>query len=1227
MGKRAKLNYRVEQVEPRLLLSADLAMGFTPGWSPEAEPLQSDLELLPPLEAPAEPDKSTHQNKTSLTLPAALDLEALSNLGAPSTAESEAELAPNAIRNELIVIDGSIADYHQLLEGLQSQNDPTLQREVHVIDPSADGVQILTDLLSNYNNLDAVHIVSHGDTSGIALGASRLDSNSLADYEQSINAWSSALTDGADLLLYGCNLAQGQEGQAFIDGLSALTGADVAASDDSTGHAILGGDWDLEYSTGDVETTIAFDLQAQQNWLSVLPITSRETVDADGDGMVDHIKMTASGAFNDDFSDLNVTVSGYTLDAGSSYITDLGAGGALDNVFYLKLIESGSADTDATPTVTVAGNSNLGIAGATVATDVGVVATDKAAAVVLSKETADLNGDGFIDAIQVKFSEAILDSTVSAGDWDVAGVTVDPFVSTTNGDTADDADIYITFTDGVLDTGATPDATYTQGTLADLSGNLLASDDTATWWDSDWQNRTRITFDNSASAVNLTDFPVLISLDAANVDFDKIAANGADIRFVDDDGTLLNYEIESWDDTPGSESATIWVKVQSLEATNTDFIHLYYNNTAASTAENAAGVWDTNSYAGAWHLEEQAGGIHDDSTGVHDGTRVNNVYYSGEGRYAQTFDGAGDYVDVADHDDFSFVSGTDSAFSVSAWIINDTGNGNSYSVIGGKAEDNSPYGEYEMYLWNGSLVVNIYDTDGDYIGRWTDNTVPEDSDWHYVTFTYDGSESGAGTTLYIDGVEDAGTIDLTSGGTYDGMSNTTYGFRIGGSAGAVGDNYFTGEIDEVRISSAERTADWVEAEYLSQNGAFAFTSFGGEQVGTTDKAAPVLISASSPQTNGTNIFQAGGQQMDFVFSETLSGTISEANLEGALTFAAGATDGNNLPSIGTGVNPISLLTTTQTNDTVRVTFNINNTVNADLLVVGTHTVQVTDGTNLTDTAGNTANTGGAAVTIAGAPNNAPVANDDTAITTAEDTPATTVNVLANDTDADGHTLSVSAASAGNGSVAINGDGTLTYTPNANYNGSDTITYTVIDGYGGTDTATVDVTVTPVNDAPEFLTGTDVVSDAPNADVYNFASLPEGTLSGTAVGTVVAGDQDGDAVTYRFANGTLIDGVFTINGTSGAITLNQDIDDADLGSFVLTVQVSDDAFATVAGDTATVNVNLTNVNDAPEFLTSTDVVGDAPNADVYNFASLPEGTLSGAAVGTVVAGDREGVAVG
>ena len=52
----------------------------------------------------------------------------------------------------------------------------------------------------------------------------------------------------------------------------------------------------------------------------------------------------------------------------------------------------------------------------------------------------------------------------------------------------------------------------------------------------------------------------------------------------------------------------------------------------------------------------------------------------------------------------------------------------------------------------------------------------------------------------------------------------------------------------------------------------------------------------------------------------------------------------------------------------------------------------------------------------------------------------------------------------NGTAVINGDN-IDYTPDANFNGSDSFTYTVDDGNGGTDTATVNITVTPVNDAP------------------------------------------------------------------------------------------------------------------------------------------------------------------
>src|SRR5438093_926211 len=95
----------------------------------------------------------------------------------------------------------------------------------------------------------------------------------------------------------------------------------------------------------------------------------------------------------------------------------------------------------------------------------------------------------------------------------------------------------------------------------------------------------------------------------------------------------------------------------------------------------------------------------------------------------------------------------------------------------------------------------------------------------------------------------------------------------------------------------------------------------------------------------------------------------------------------------------------------------------------------------------------------------PYANDDTA-TTAEDTPVT-IAVVANDTDLDGDTLTVTLIQTppSHGTAVLNPDSTITYTPASNYNGSDLFAYTVIDGHGGSDTASVNITVTPVNDPP------------------------------------------------------------------------------------------------------------------------------------------------------------------
>jgi hypothetical protein len=99
--------------------------------------------------------------------------------------------------------------------------------------------------------------------------------------------------------------------------------------------------------------------------------------------------------------------------------------------------------------------------------------------------------------------------------------------------------------------------------------------------------------------------------------------------------------------------------------------------------------------------------------------------------------------------------------------------------------------------------------------------------------------------------------------------------------------------------------------------------------------------------------------------------------------------------------------------------------------------------------------------VANAP---PVANDDSA-STLHDTPVD-INVKSNDTDADNDLLTVIGVTQGaNGSVTINANNTVRYTPNAGFFGSDSFTYTVDDGRGETDSATVSVTVIPPNRPP------------------------------------------------------------------------------------------------------------------------------------------------------------------
>ncbi len=201
-------------------------------------------------------------------------LSETATLGAPASiqwavADSGQVLA---VRSELVIVDAATPDYQQLLDDLTGDTSAGRQFEVLVIDSTINGIDALSQILAQHQDLDALHIISHGAPGSVQLGNTALSADNLADYSEAVSGWGDALSDGADLLFYGCDLAGNAVGEQFVDNVAELTGADVAASSDVTGNAEHGGNWTFEYVSGSVETEVAFSPVVQAGWGGTLAL-------------------------------------------------------------------------------------------------------------------------------------------------------------------------------------------------------------------------------------------------------------------------------------------------------------------------------------------------------------------------------------------------------------------------------------------------------------------------------------------------------------------------------------------------------------------------------------------------------------------------------------------------------------------------------------------------------------------------------------------------------------------------------------------------------------------------------------------------------------------------------------------------------------------------------------------------------------------------------------------
>ncbi|MGB7307177.1 MAG: DUF4347 domain-containing protein, partial [Burkholderiaceae bacterium] len=261
------------------------------------------------------------------------------------TTQSQTSDQSTTPRRELIVVDAGVQDAELLVEQLQAGATQGRQFSVLFIESDTDGISQISDYLDNGTGFDAVHILSHGQAGEVTLGNTSLNAASVHQRADELAGWSDALSPDADLLFYGCDLAANLSGVDLINEIAAITGADVAASDDLTGAQSLGGDWELEISTGTIETALALSESIQKDFAGVL---ATFVVNNTGD--------TGVGSLRDAITNANLTAG---ADVIQFAITDPLVGGA-------HTISITSALPNITETVFIDGTSEPDYAGAPV---------------------------------------------------------------------------------------------------------------------------------------------------------------------------------------------------------------------------------------------------------------------------------------------------------------------------------------------------------------------------------------------------------------------------------------------------------------------------------------------------------------------------------------------------------------------------------------------------------------------------------------------------------------------------------------------------------------------------------------------------------------------------------------------------------------------------------------------------------------------------------------------
>ena len=1155
------------------------------------------------------------------------------------TAVGETEMveAVETERTEVIFVDPAAGDITEYLD--------THPGEVHVLDPDRDGVEQIAEILDGRTGIDGIHIVSHGSDGQVFLGSGTLDTDTLSNnYGDEMDVIAAALSEDADILIYGCDVASTEAGVELMQGLSDATGADVAASTDATGATEMGGDWVLEAQDGEIETE-ALDIGAWQGLLGTTISITGSNVTSTGSGFT-------VTAYNLDGTPGTVAVltgtppgfgvSGAQFNGASGEIGELNGQAERLEISFDGQVTSAdvwlawqnsteSAVVNLYQGGTLVGTWSRGVGAGNDATegpftmDAGGTPFDR---MVFTVPTNNAGGaDDYlvnrVDFVLMRPPEAQNDAFTTGEDTAVNGNLFanngngtdsdpdgDSFTVTANTDPANgtvvvNANGGFTYTPNVNFNG-TDSFTYT---ITDADGGTSTATVSITV---NPTNDPPVAVDDAITVAEDTPFTSVVDLDANDTDLDGDSLSVVpETLTTTQGGTIVIAADGSYTYTPpanfnGSDSVNYTVTDGSATDVGTLNITVTPANDPPVAVDDSITVVEDTPFTSTVDLDANDTDLDGDSLTVVPGTFTTTA----GGTIVIAADGSYTYTPPANF------NGSDSVnYTVTDGTATDVG---TLNISVGPAndppvavDDAITVAEDTPFTSIVDLDANDTDLDGDSLtvvpGTFTTTAggiivIAADGSYSYTPpANFNGSDS-VDYTVTDGSATDVGTLTITVTPVNDPP------VAVDDAITVAEDTPFTSVVD---LDANDTDLDGDSLTVVP--GTF-----------TTTAGGTIVIAGDGSYTYTPPANFNGSDSVDYTVTDgtatdvgTLSITVTPANdppvaVDDAITVAEDTPftsvvdlDANDTDLDGDSLTVVPGTFTTTAGGTIVIATDGSYTYTPPVNFNGSDSVDYT----VTD--GSATDVGTLTITVTPA-NDPPVAVDD-AITVAEDTPFTSVVDLdANDTDLDGDALSVvpgTFTTTAGGTIVIAVDGSYTYTPPANFNGSDSVNYTVTDG-GATDIGTLNITITPANDPPvavddaitvaEDTPFTSVVDlDANDTDLDGDAlSVVPGTFTTTAGGTIVIA-ADGS---YTYTPPANFNGSDSVNYTvtDGGAT--------DIGTLNITVTPANDP--PVAVDDA-----ITVVEDTP-FTSVVDLDANDTDLDGDSLTVVP-GTFTTTAGGTIV----------